>query len=87
MAGHDPPPAGLLRGESGSTLTLTLDNPNATVANGDRVETTGFGALVPRGLTIGRVIQVNDNPELGARTATVYPAAALGRVREVRILL
>ena len=87
VAGHDPPPAGLLRGENGATMSLTLDSPNASVANGDRVETTGFGALVPRGLTIGRVIQVDDNPELGARTAKVYPAATLGRVREVRILL
>ena len=87
VAGHDPPPAGLLRGDDGATMTLTLDDPTATVGNGDRVVTTGFGALVPRGLPIGRVIQVEEAPELGSRTAKVYPAAALGRVREVRILL
>lgn len=86
-AGHNPPPAGLIRGESGSTLTLPFLDPNATVANGDLIVTSGYGELVPRGLVIGRVIQVDDNPELGARTAKVFPAAQIGRVREVRVLL
>ncbi len=86
-AGHDPPPAGLLRGEGGRTLTLPFLDPNATVANGDLVVTSGFGERIPRGLVIGRVIQVDDNPELGARTAKVFPAAQIGRVREVRVLL
>ena len=86
-AGHDPPPAGIIGGESGTTLTLPFLDPNATVANGDLIVTSGYGPLVPRGLVIGRVIQVNDNPELGARTARVFPAAQIGRVREVRVLL
>lgn len=83
---HDPPPAGLIRGENGATLTLTFSDPNAPVKMGDAVVTTGYSELVPRGVLIGRVIQIEDAPELGARTARVYPSAQIGRVREVAIL-
>ncbi|MER3496314.1 MAG: hypothetical protein C4320_05630 [Armatimonadota bacterium] len=83
---HDPPPAGLVRGENSTTLTVTFADPNAPIKMGDALVTTGYSELVPRGLLIGRVIQVNDNPEMGSRTARVYPAVQIGRVREVAVL-
>lgn len=83
---HDPPPAGLVRGENSATLTVTFADPNAPIKMGDALVTTGYSELVPRGLLIGRVIQVNDNPEMGSRTARVYPAVQIGRVREVAVL-
>ena len=84
--GHNPPPAGFIRGENAATLTLTFIDPNAPVAIGDSVQTTGFNVAVPRGLLIGKVIQVDDNPEMGARTARVFPAAQIGRATVVAVL-
>lgn len=83
---RNPPPAGLLKGENGSTLSLIFQDPRAPVQIGDRIETSGFSERIPRGILIGRVIQVDDNPEFGTRRATIFPAAAVGSLREVYIL-
>jgi len=37
-------------------------------------------------LVIGRVIQVEDNPELGIKRALVDPEIEIGEVREVVVL-
>lgn len=86
LANRNPPPAGMLRGETPSTLSLQFDDPNAVVQNGDVVTTAGFSERIPRGIPIGKVIEVSDNPEFGTRRATVLPNVAIGLVREVIVL-
>lgn len=85
VADRNPPPAGMLRG-GGSVLTLTLEDPKAPVEVGNTVVTSGFSERIPRGLLIGRVVQVSDNPAFGVRTAEVLPATSIGEIREVFVL-
>jgi rod shape-determining protein MreC len=82
----NPSPAGLIRGDGPNAITLELADPTATVESGDMVVTAGFSAEIPRGIVIGHVVSVQDDPAFGKRTATVYPQVALGRVREVVVL-
>jgi rod shape-determining protein MreC len=86
IARRNPPPAGLLKGEGQSLLTLEFEDPKAPVAVGDEVLTAGFSEMVPSGIRIGRIIQVSDDPNSGMRRALVFPSVAMGRVREVVIL-
>jgi rod shape-determining protein MreC len=86
VAGHNPPPAGLLRGETSNTFVLQFDDPQAPVKVGDLVVTSGFSEHIPRGVPIGRVIQVVDDVEFGRRQARVYPNVSIGKVREVYVL-
>lgn len=86
IAQRNPPSAGLLRGESSTTFLLEFNDPKAPVASGDLVVTSGFSEHIPRGIPIGRVIQVDDNVEFGKRQARVYPSVNIGSVREVFVL-
>jgi len=82
----NPPPAGLLHGEGPDSMVLDLADPTATVKTGDIVETSGFSAEIPRGIVIGKVIQVQADPVYGKLTATIFPRVALGEVREVMVI-
>lgn len=86
IAQRNPPSAGLLRGESSTTYLLEFNDPKAPVESGDLVVTSGFSEHIPRGIPIGRVIQVDDNVEFGKRQARVYPSVNIGSVREVFVL-
>lgn len=83
---RNPPSTGLLKGMDSRTLSFTLFEPKAPVEIGDVIVTSGFGPRIPRGLVIGRVIQVEDNPELGIKRALVDPEIEIGEVREVVVL-
>jgi rod shape-determining protein MreC len=82
----NPSPAGLIRGEGPNAITLELADPTATVESGDTVITAGFSPEIPRGIVIGRVVSVQDDPAFGKRTATVFPRVSLGQIREVVVL-
>jgi rod shape-determining protein MreC len=83
---RNPPPAGFLRGRDPSTLVVTFQEPKAPVEIGDPVATSGFSDKIPRGIPIGRVIQVEENEEFGTRRALIDPYVSIGSVREVAIL-
>jgi rod shape-determining protein MreC len=83
---RDPPPAGLLRGENSSTLAVTFEDPKAPVEIGDRIVTSGFSELIPRGIYIGRVIAVSPDEEFGMLRVRVDPAVSVGDLGEVQVL-
>lgn len=87
IALRNPPVAGLLVGKSATTLSLEFTDPQAPVQNGDIVVTSGFSDKIPRGIPIGKIIQIDDDPAFGMRRAQVYPNVSLGAVREVVVLL
>jgi rod shape-determining protein MreC len=86
VSNRNPPPVGLLRGDTATTLILSFDDPNVQVASGDTVTTAGFSERIPRGIPIGRVIEVVSNPDFGTKRATIFPNVALGSVRDVVVL-
>ncbi len=83
---RDPPATGLLHGEAADRLTLEFTDINAAIEVGDLVITSGHSELIPKGIPIGRVVQVFKDDEFGTRIAQVFPAVALGRVEEVLVL-
>lgn len=86
IALRSPPVMGLLRGEDPTTLVLDFLDPKANVQVGDDVATSGFSSVIPRGIPIGRVIRVADNPDFGTKRAFIFPWASLGAAREVYII-
>ena len=82
---RDPPSAGLITGENASTLVLSLD-ATMPVENGDTVATWGYSGLLPRGIPIGRVNQVYNDPTTGSKRVEVFPNVSLGSIREVVVL-
>ncbi|HEY0867552.1 MAG TPA: rod shape-determining protein MreC [Fimbriimonas sp.] len=83
---RNPSPAGLLRGENSNTLSLSFNDPKAPVQIGDNVATSGLSEHIPRGISIGKVIQVHDDIAFGQRIAIVDPYFSIGELREVVVL-
>jgi rod shape-determining protein MreC len=83
---HNPPPAGLLKGENAPTLVLTLQSSESSIGSADMIYTTGFSPLIPRGIAIGRVLSVEKLAEIGTTRARVLPVASVGNLREVVVL-
>lgn len=86
MVLRNPPSIGLLRGESAGMVTLELLDFATPMQNGDVVCTSGLSERVPRGIMIGKIVQIEDRPEFGSRRARVFPFVSLGTVREVVVL-
>jgi rod shape-determining protein MreC len=86
MVLRNPPAAGLMRGETATSIFLELFDAAAPVDQNDLVVTSGFSDNIPRGVPVGRVVQVVDNKEFGTRRVQIYPNAIIGTVREVVIL-
>lgn len=82
----DPPAVGILRGESERRARLEFLDSRSQIKIGDWVVTSGFSAVIPRGIPIGRVAEVRDEPDFGTRRVAVSPIARVGRTREVTIL-
>ncbi len=84
---RNPAPAGLLRGENASTLTLTFMDPKAPVQIGDTIVTSGYSGKIPKGLIIGKVIQLEPSEEFGTLKARVDPAFSIGNLEVVFVLI
>jgi rod shape-determining protein MreC len=85
-ASRTPPERGLLSGRGSATLTMVLFNPHSPVATGDEILTGGLSKQIPYGIKVGRVISVENDPDIGSRRATVDPAVNIGSLREVQVL-
>lgn len=59
---------------------------DSTVQEGDRVLSTGFGSVYPRGLVIGYVESVEENPYTRGLTVTVRCSAELSELSRVMVL-
>lgn len=86
MVMRNPPSIGLLRGESAGMVSLELLDFSTPVQNGDVVCTSGYSERVPRGIMIGKIVQIEDRPEFGTRRSRVFPFVNMGTVREVMVL-
>jgi rod shape-determining protein MreC len=83
---RNPPPAGLIIGENTNSLAVEFQDPKAPVEVGDRVVTSGYSEMIPRGIIIGKVISVDSDEAFGMLRAKVFPAISVGTLREVHVL-
>lgn len=65
---------GLLQGTGGSNLRFELLNPEAAVASGDLVVTSGYdGGVYPPGVPVGAVTAIREQQGALSRVVTVRP--------------
>ena len=83
---RNPAPVGLMRGRDSNTVEVTFSDPKAPVQVGDLIVTSGLGIHIPRGIVIGRVMQVDSSEEYGFKKAIVDPVVSVGMLREVLVL-
>jgi len=77
---------GLLRGENASRLIWEVIDENAPLKVGDYVCTSGYGEMIPRGIRVGRVVEIMKDTEYGATRVFVVPSVKLIGVQEVLVL-
>lgn len=78
---------GIVEGDDSGGLLLTRIEPDAPLAIGDLVVTSGLGGGFPRGLPIGHVISVFTSPESVFREAAVKPFVRTERLDVVQVVL
>ena len=78
---------GLVEGETGGVVRLKfMARDGAKLAPGDLVVTSGMGSLFPKGLPIGRVVEIQDKGSALFHYAVLAPAVDFARVEEVLLL-
>lgn len=74
---------GLLVGRPDGKCKMIYISMDAEVSIGDRVITTGYGTIFPKGVMIGEVAQVGKEPGRLYKYAIVKPAQDLSKIEEV----
>ena len=85
--GDDGEADGIVEGDANGGLRLTRIEPDAPLAIGNLVVTSGLGGGFPQSLPIGRVIAVFTSPENVLREAAVEPFVRIERVGVVQIVV
>lgn len=78
--------SGLLVGIAAGRASFIYLEADADIQEGDRIVTADLGGPFPKGLLLGTVTRVARDELSGSATATVAPAARLGRLEEVLCL-
>lgn len=81
-----PPLDGIARGEGRDVMVVELTDLSQKVDLNDVVVTSGYSETIPRGIPVGKVVQVESNPEFGLRRLRVFPGVRISDVREVVVI-
>lgn len=83
---ENPGVRGVAVGDLRSNLSLEMLPPEAQIAEGDLVATSGLGGNYPRALLVGSVKSVEEKPQALTKRAQVEPAADLSALDTVMII-
>lgn len=78
---------GIVRGTGSGGLELTFMVRGDDVKPGDDVITSGVGGAHPKGIRVGRVLEVHADESRLLHTATLQPAVDFGRLEQVFVML
>lgn len=78
---------GELRGTDGDEAELKSIKSGTEVEVGELVLTTGLDRIYPKGLVVGTVARIENDPNAPWHRIVVKPAAPLGRIEHVFVLL
>jgi rod shape-determining protein MreC len=78
---------GILGAKTGGDLVMEWVAPDAEVAPGDTVISSGLGSITPKGIPIGVVRRVRDEPERFSLALEVEPFVDFRRLEEVFIIV
>lgn len=77
---------GLLQGEGADYLLFSYLPKDANIQKNDIVVSSGMGKIIPKGLPIGRVVQVMRNTTAGTTSAWVRPSVQFDRIEQILIM-
>ncbi len=82
---------GIVEGESstneGGNCRLSFISKNANIIVGDKVVTSGLGGVYPRGLTIGKVLDIRPDMQGISQYAIISPEADIENLKAVMIVV
>ena len=78
---------GVVRGVGKDRLEFEFVVRDSDVTTGDEIVTSGLGGVYPKGLRIGRVVELRDAGGRLMKIAVVEPAVDLGRLEQVFVML
>ncbi len=78
---------GIVKGRAPGQLVFEFYVRGDDVRVGDIVTTSGFGGVYPKGLRVGRVVEVETGEELLVHRARLRSAVDFGRLEQVFVLL
>ncbi len=78
---------GIVKGLSPNICKLDYVLKTGDVAPGDVVVTSGIGGVYPKGLPVGKVLEVQDNPWDMFKAIKVKPAVDFSKLEEVLVIL
>jgi len=76
---------GIVTGEGDATLAMRYMPQQVDFRIGDLVLTSGFGGVFPKGIPVGKVVRVDQQPGAITPEVTIVPTADLDRIEEVMI--
>lgn len=79
-------PRGVVVGDVSRALSIEMLPPEAEIAEGDLVTTSGLGGNYPQGLLLGSVESVEEKPQALFKRAKIAPAADLSSLDTVLIV-
>jgi rod shape-determining protein MreC len=81
--------AAIVEGNSGTPLTPRMVNiaRDADVIKGDKIITSGFGGIYPKGLLIGEVVDIVNEEGGLLKYAVLNPAVDFDRLEEVSVIV
>ena len=81
--------AGIIEGNLSQLSVLRMKNlaRDGDVIKGDKIMTSGFGGIYPKGLMIGEVVDVVDDEGGLLKNAMIRPAVDFSRMEEVFVIL
>ena len=78
---------GIVSSRSDGRLMMEWVAPDADVAPGDTVISSGLGSITPKGIPIGRVQSLREKSDRFALSVVVEPFVAFDRLEEVFVIL
>ena len=78
---------GILKGLSTDVCNLEYLVKTADAAVGDQVITSGLGGVFPKGLPVGKILDIDENPGMLFKEIKVRPAVDFSTLEEVMIIL
>lgn len=78
--------SGILQGQAGDYLMLSYLPRDADVRVGDIVVSSGMGQVIPKGLTVGRIVKVVRSEVMGNAKALVRPSIRIDQIEQVFVV-
>jgi rod shape-determining protein MreC len=78
---------GILGTHTAGSTVMEWVSPNADVAVGDTVITSGLGSVTPKGIQLGSIVRIHEKPERFSRTLDILPFVDFSSLEEVFVIL